>query len=352
MFPSGTLAWTTFFKWADVITVWTSDYIDNDTYFIWESKNVKQRIKMCKRWNSSDAPNGARLTLDPHVNSSSFAIVSGGQIVPFPMPRYENKQTVNPSGDMIPRAYNEIKWTDISASSPDGDMVLEANWTTLEGAPKQKKLTGQAEITSFYKTVTDLVRTLPASNVPLYIDTLFPGERILLTKSNIRVMQTDLERLIKVWLEKQKGSASPEEPPTPEKPTDIPDKESPKSFVGNGPQGQASFDFSKNGGSFTIKNGVDEFHTKWGRRSMYQVNAAAGMAGKIGGQSGLTTLPTPAAAKLMDFTKPSRVVSEGDVVVFRNVQGKFVAVKLMNIEDSVHGGSQDRLTIRWKVLQP
>ncbi len=84
---------------------------------------------------------------------------------------------------------------------------------------------------------------------------------------------------------------------------------------------------------------------------MYQVNAAAGMAGKIGGQSGLTTLPSLSAAKLMDYSKPSRVVGEGEVVVFRNAQGKYVAVKLMHVDDAVRGGSQNKLTIRWKVLQ-
>ena len=350
-----------------MVTVWTSDFMSPGTYFLWEAKNVKYRLEMGRGrlWIPRDQIKMYRGTLDydryfpvrftrfkndPHVNASSFAIYSESQIAPFPMPIYQNKSPKLEDDDhlsLIPQEYNEIKWKEVSSAS-DGDLSIETAWKDLNGNPHQKKLTGQSEISAFYKKLNDLIATTPAAAVPQFIDGLFDGDRLLLTKGNLREMQQDITESIKAWKSRQAGTAPAATPvvissAAPEKP---------ESFVGNGPQGQASFDFSKNGGSFTIKNGVDEFHTKWGRRSMYQVNAAAGMAGKIGGQSGLTTLPTPAAAKLMDFTKPSRVVSEGDVVVFRNVQGKFVAVKLMNIEDSVHGGSQDRLTIRWKVLQP
>ena len=356
---SNAMAWTTFFKVADMVTVWTSDYTSDDTYFVWEARNVKHRLKMTRRYDSVNAPRGARLKLEPHVDSSSFAIVSAGQIIPFPMPRYENKSTVNPDGDMIPRPYNEIQWTDVST---DDDMVLEAKWTTLEGAAKERKLTGRAEITDFYKTVTDLSRTLPASNLPQYLDTLFPGERILLTKSNIHVMKADLEKLIKTWMEKQKKSntlleQSTTETPTTETPTTEqpagPPTDVPESFIANGPQGEASFDFTKNGGVFTIKNGVNAFQTKWGRRSMYQVVAGAGAAGKIGGKPGLTTLPSLAMAKAggLDYSQKSRIVGNGEVVVFVNPYGKYVAVKVMKVEDAVLGGSRNRVTIRWKVLQ-
>lgn len=345
--PATAFAGTFFYKVADMVTVWTSDYPSDNTFFIWEAQNVKQRIKMCGTSNWK----GIRIKLDPHVNSSSFAIVSAGQITPFPMPKYENKPASMPSGDMIPRSYNEIQWKDVSTAD---DIVLEAKWTTLEGAAKEKKLTGRAEVTDFYKIVTDLSRTLPASNIPQYLDTLFPGERILLTKSNIHVMKGDLEKLIKAWMEKSNASSDqPSADETSTKKQAEPPADTPESFIANGPQGEASFDFSKNGGVFTIKNGVNEFQTKWGRRSMYQVVAGAGPAGKIGGKAGLTTLPSLATAKAggLDYSQKSRIVGNGEVVVFVNPYGKYVAVKVMKVEDEVLGGSRNRVTIRWKVLQ-
>ena len=364
---------TSFFKVGEMVTVWTSDYMSEGTDFIWEARNIKYRLKMTRgeilipqdqarmyrgsipfdRWTPVRF---TRFRNDPHVNASSFAIVSSRQIVPFPMPVYQNKTPQIREQEpvsAIPQEYNEIKWNDVSSSD---DMEIEATWTSPEGTPKQKKLTGRDEITAFYKKVTELVRTLPASNIPSYIDTLFPGESLLLTKGNIRVMQSDVEKLIKGWMEKQKGANSPTdasatEKPAAEKPA-ASAEEGPEAFIANGPQGEASFDFTKNGGVFTIKNGVNEFQTKWGRRSMYQVVAGAGAAGKIGGKTGLTTLPSLAVAKTgLDYSQKSRIVGNGEVVVFVNPYGKYVAVKVMKVEDAVLGGSNNRVTIRWKVLQ-
>lgn len=351
--PSSTLAATLFFRTGDLIVVTTTDYTSHGTYFIWESRNVKYRLEMCQHQATVNYPaNGhVRFKYDPHINANSFAIVSEGQIFPFPMPTYQNGSPFIPGGahlSVIPYAHNEVK---LSAVPGGDDMAVEAKWTTLDGAPKQKKLTGRDEITAFYKHLKELIQTMPASSVPQYID-VFPGESLLVTKGNIRTIQTDLENLIKAWTmaSMNANSSTPSAAPSPA-PANPGSESDVESFVANGPQGEASFDFTKNGGVFTIKNGVDSFHTKWGRRSMYQVNAAAGMAGKIGGQSGLTTLPSLSAAKLMDYSKPSRVVGEGEVVVFRNAQGKYVAVKLMHVDDAVRGGSQNKLTIRWKVLQ-
>ena len=351
---STSLASTVFFRSGDLVIVSTTDYTSQGTYFIWESKNVKYRLEMCQHAASDNHPaNGhVRFKYDPHINANSFAIVSEGQVFPFPMPSYQNKQPWIPGGahlSVIPYPHNEVKFTESSAAA-SGDISIDVQWTTLEGAAKQKKLNGRDEVTFVFRRLGELIQTMPASSVPQYVD-LFSGESLLITKSNVRTMQSDIERIIKAWMSRSGNSASAAGTPSAPAVSDGNDNSNPDTFIGNGPQGQAYFDFSKNGGAFTIKNGVDTFQTKWGRRSMYQVNASAGLAGKIGGKPGLTTLPTLSAAKLMDFTNPSRVVAEGEVVIFRNVQGKFVAVKLMNVEDSVHGGSQDRLTIRWKVLQ-
>ena len=69
--------------------------------------------------------------------------------------------------------------------------------------------------------------------------------------------------------------------------------------------------------------------------------------------SGLTTLPSLATAKAggLDYSQKSRIVGNGEVVVFVNPYGKYVAVKVMKVEDEVLGGSRNRVTIRWKVLQ-
>ena len=364
---------TSFFKVGEMVTVWTSDYMSEGTDFIWEARNIKYRLKMTRGeilipqdqskmyrgsipFNSWTPIRFARFRNDPHVNASSFAIVSSRQIIPFPMPVYQNKTPQIREGEpvsAIPQEYNEIRWSDVSSSD---DMEIEAAWTSPEGTTKQKKLTGREEITAFYKKVADLVRTLPASNVPSYIDTLFPGESILLTKGNVRVMQSDVEKLIKGWMEKQKGANAPADASAAGKPATenpaAPAEEGPEAFVANGPQGEASFDFTKNGGVFTIKNGVDDFQTKWGRRSMYQVVAGAGAAGKIGGKAGLTTLPSPSVARTgLDYSQKSRIVANGEVVVFVNPYGKYVAVKVMKVEDAVLGGARNRVTIRWKVLQ-
>ena len=106
-----------------------------------------------------------RFKNDPYVNASSFAIVSEGQVFPFPMPTYQNGNPRIPAGEhlsMIPQPYNEITWKDVSATSASGEMEIEATWTTLDGSPKRKNLTGRDEIGAFYKKIGEILAVLPA----------------------------------------------------------------------------------------------------------------------------------------------------------------------------------------------
>ena len=122
-------------------------------------------------------------------------------------------------------------------------------------------------------------------------------------------------------------------------------------FMGTGLQGKATFDYSQNGGAFTIRIDEDVFRTKWTRYTAKRIYAHADFSKAVGGRPQFTVFPPSSGlAKTLDYSAKTRNVAIGEVVVFQNRAGKLVAVRVADIKDKQSGAPENSITIHWKIL--
>lgn len=116
--------------------------------------------------------------------------------------------------------------------------------------------------------------------------------------------------------------------------------------------GECDFDFTQNGGLFTIKTGGTEFGTLWTRGpNDAVVFADASRVRKLGGKQGFKRFPN--STKGFDdlvFAPGSRTVHKGEVVVFLNAEGRMLAVRVDGIRlPNPATGAPGKLSIHWRV---
>ena len=126
----------------------------------------------------------------------------------------------------------------------------------------------------------------------------------------------------------------------------------PFTFVTTKQDGECEFDFTQNGGRFTIKASGTEFGTHWSRGPSDDiVFADATYVRKIGGKQGFKRLPN--STKGFDdlvFAPGSRTVHKGEVVVFLNAEGRMLAVRVDGVRlPNAATGSPGKLSIHWRL---
>ena len=116
--------------------------------------------------------------------------------------------------------------------------------------------------------------------------------------------------------------------------------------------GTFSFDYSNNNGEFTIGTGVHQFTTKWSKasdRSIHAYNDAANIESiaRIKAPCELSEKP----AGDFDFSSRCRTPSVGDVIIWRNKNGKYAATKIISILDDTRGADHDELTCEFIIYR-
>ena len=116
--------------------------------------------------------------------------------------------------------------------------------------------------------------------------------------------------------------------------------------------GECDFDFTQNGGRFTIKSSGTEFGTHWSRGPGEDVVFAdATYVRTIGGKKGFKRLPN--STKGFDdlvFAPGSRTVHKGEVVVFQNAEGRMLAVRVDGVRlPNPATGAPAKLSIHWRL---
>ena len=118
--------------------------------------------------------------------------------------------------------------------------------------------------------------------------------------------------------------------------------------------GQAVFDYSNNNGRYVIGRGALEFETAWSKGSdtrIYVYNDPPSINGiAIAPREWTTILQVDDAASL-NYTSRVRTPRIGQIVVFRNVNGFYAAVKLLSIKDDTRGDDCDELRFEY-IIQP
>ena len=99
--------------------------------------------------------------------------------------------------------------------------------------------------------------------------------------------------------------------------------------------GWGEVNYKANGGKFTIKGKNTEFVTLWMPVGDNAVRARKDLVEMVGCKSGQKWIPeTNEELESFDWTHPSVIAHEGEIIAFMNRSGKFVAMKIVKINSA------------------
>lgn len=112
------------------------------------------------------------------------------------------------------------------------------------------------------------------------------------------------------------------------------------------------FDFTNNNGQFLCGFGDQEFLTHWSNASnssIHVYNDPSSISG-VAIAKGAKAIDQVSDPESCDFSSRSRTPKVGEVVVFKNIHGKYMAAQIERIQASSHGDAIDRLVFAYAVL--
>ena len=116
--------------------------------------------------------------------------------------------------------------------------------------------------------------------------------------------------------------------------------------------GYFTFDYSNNNGEYTIGKDDHQFTTKWSKASDKSIHAYrdARNIEAIARIKAPHILPTSLAGEF-DFSSRCRTPNIGDIIIWKNVKGKFAATKIVSIADDTRGVDHDELTCEYIIYE-
>ena len=117
------------------------------------------------------------------------------------------------------------------------------------------------------------------------------------------------------------------------------------------PTAEVVFDYSNHNGRFIIGRGSLEFETRWSKArdtSIHVYNDPNSING-IAIAKRCTSIAQVVHAKALDYTSRYRTPHRGEVVVFRNVNGFYAAVHVLEIKDDSRSDEWDELRFRYAI---
>ena len=115
-------------------------------------------------------------------------------------------------------------------------------------------------------------------------------------------------------------------------------------------RGWAEFDFKANGGKFTVRNKETEFVTRWSSCGADAVYAYKDNVELVGYKAGQRQMPyAKEVFETFDWSHRSVTAHVGDVVVFMNHDGRFLAAKVLKVSNREHGADADLLHIEFRI---
>lgn len=111
--------------------------------------------------------------------------------------------------------------------------------------------------------------------------------------------------------------------------------------------GNVTFDCSNNNGYYTLGTGKYEFDTRWSIANNNVVYAY----GDIGYLKNCKEFPKYKEIIKFDFSSGSRRIESGEIVVFKNSYGKFLAVKILESLSKSHGKDRDEVSFKYMIYE-
>lgn len=116
-------------------------------------------------------------------------------------------------------------------------------------------------------------------------------------------------------------------------------------------EGEVIFDYSNNNGVFTIGEGENRFDTQWSKASNEYIYFYSDKPSvKSVRLSKDTTSLEEVEPKKYDSSSRVRTARIGQIAIFENVLGKFLAVKVMGLKDDSRGDKVDEIRFKYKIL--
>lgn len=125
-----------------------------------------------------------------------------------------------------------------------------------------------------------------------------------------------------------------------------------KLYINPCEKGGFVFDYSNNNGEYTIGSKENTFNTKWSKASNTCIHAY-----KDGrGIECIALIKAPVELSKIDkiegdFSSRCRTASVGDVVVWKNENGKYALTQIIRIKDDSRGDDIDELECEYLILK-
>ena len=116
--------------------------------------------------------------------------------------------------------------------------------------------------------------------------------------------------------------------------------------------GEVIFDYGNHNGRYIIGRGVSTFETMWSRADNTRIrvyNDPDSINGVALGHSDWTGIDQVTGARQLDYTSRARIPAVGQIVVLRNTNGFYAAVKLLSIKDKTRQDDQDELRFEYSI---
>lgn len=114
--------------------------------------------------------------------------------------------------------------------------------------------------------------------------------------------------------------------------------------------GRFTFDYSNNNGQFTIGKDEHTFVTCWSKASATAIHAYKDKVDSIARVKGPVELQSELNGEF-DFSSRARTSNIGDIIIWKNCNGKYAATKVIDIKDDTRGADHDELTCDYVIYK-
>ena len=111
--------------------------------------------------------------------------------------------------------------------------------------------------------------------------------------------------------------------------------------------GIVTFEYDNNDHKYVVGTGHYQFTTKWSCAN----NGCIYAYGDIGYIAGRKDFPTYNEIIEFDFSSHTRRIYSNEVVVFKNENGKFLAIKMLSADSRSHGNEKDLMIFEYKIIK-
>ncbi|MGM9997874.1 MAG: toll/interleukin-1 receptor domain-containing protein [Candidatus Bruticola sp.] len=113
--------------------------------------------------------------------------------------------------------------------------------------------------------------------------------------------------------------------------------------------GSVSFDFNNNSGEYLVGTGDYEFNTQWSECGSQSIYAYRDKVKLIGYSPDIHEIPTNDDFSEFDFTSRARKIRVGEVIIWLNQNGKYMATKVTNVEVASRGAEKNVLSFDYRI---